>query len=71
LLYFAALPLIGAVRAALLANLEPVVAILAAITILGERPSAARFAGIGLVLAAITVLQFSDRRARAKGNSSQ
>jgi drug/metabolite transporter (DMT)-like permease len=71
LLYFAALPFIGAVRAALLANLEPVVAILAAITILGERPSAARFAGIGLVLAAITVLQFFDRRARAKGNSSQ
>jgi drug/metabolite transporter (DMT)-like permease len=70
-LYFAVLPLIGAVRAALLANLEPVVAILAAIAFLGERPGATRFAGIGLVLVAIVALQFSDRHIRRKGNAAR
>ena len=70
-LYFAVLPLIGAVRAAMLSNLEPVVAILAAVAFLGERPGITQFAGIGLVLAAIGALQLSDRRARRKGNATR
>lgn len=70
-LYFAVLPLIGAVRAALLSNLEPVVAILGAIAFLGERPGVTQFAGIGLVLAAIVALQLSDNHAHRKGNATR
>ena len=70
-LYFLALRLIGPVRASLWSNLEPVVAILAAIAILGERPSPARFAGIALVLAAIGLLYIFDRRAAASRNSAK
>ncbi|MDH3230394.1 MAG: DMT family transporter [Alphaproteobacteria bacterium] len=61
-LFFVALPLLGPVRTALLSNLEPVVATLGAIAILGERPGAMRFAGIALVLGAIFLIQRSDRR---------
>jgi drug/metabolite transporter (DMT)-like permease len=61
-LYFIALPLLGPVRAALLSNLEPVVATLGAVAILHERPGAMQFAGIALVLGAIILIQRSDRR---------
>ncbi len=67
LLYFLALPLIGPLRASLLSNLEPVVAILAAIVILGERPGPAQFAGIAMVLGAIGLLYAADRRHPAAG----
>ncbi len=65
-LYLVALPLIGPVRAALLANLETVVAILGAVLVLGERPGPARYLGIALVLGAIVLLQVADRRRRRK-----
>ena len=55
------LPLLGPVRTALLSNLEPVVATLGAIAILGERPGASQFAGIALVLGAIVLIQRADR----------
>ena len=60
-LYFVALPLLGPVRAALLSNLEPVVATGGAILLLGERPGPAQFAGIALVLGAIALIQFAER----------
>lgn len=61
-LFFVALPLLGPVRTALLSNLEPVVATLGAVAILGERPGATQFAGIMLVLGAIILIQRTDRR---------
>jgi len=60
-LYFIALPLLGPVRAALLSNIEPVVATLGSIAILGERPGAGQFTGIALVFGAIVLIQRSDR----------
>jgi drug/metabolite transporter (DMT)-like permease len=60
-LFFVALPLLGPVRTALLSNLEPVVATLGAVAILGERPGASQFAGIALVLGAIILIQRTDR----------
>jgi len=60
-LFFIALPLLGAVRTALLSNLEPVVATLGAIAILGERPGTGQFAGITLVIGAILLIQRADR----------
>ena len=60
-LYFVALPMLGPLRAALLSNLEPVVATAGAILILDERPGVTQFAGIALVLGAIALIQFSDR----------
>ena len=60
-LFFVALPLLGPVRTALLSNLEPVVATLGAVAILGERPGVAQFAGIALVLGAIVLIQRADR----------
>lgn len=61
-LFFIALPLLGPVRAALLSNLEPVVATLSAIAVLDERPGAAQFAGIALVFGAIVLIQRADLR---------
>lgn len=61
-LFFIALPLLGPVRTALLSNLEPVVATLGAVMLLGERPGAAQVAGIALVLGAIVLIQRADRR---------
>ena len=65
LLYFLALPLIGPLRVSLLSNLEPVIAILAAIVILGERPAPGQFAGMAMVLGAIGLLYAADYRYRA------
>ncbi len=60
-LFFAALPLLGPIRTALLSNLEPVVATLGAVAVLGERPGAAQFAGIAMVLGAILLIQRGER----------
>lgn len=57
LLYFAGLRLIAPGRAVVLATFEPVVAIVTADLLLGERLDAPRLAGAALVIAAITVLQ--------------
>lgn len=61
-LYFLALPLIGPVRTSVLSNLEPVVAIAGAVAFLGERPSGGQLVGVVLVLSAIVLQQFADRR---------
>lgn len=70
-LYFVALPMIGPIQASALSNLEPVIAVLGALLILGEPADAGRIAGIVMVVGAIAVLQWSDRRraarVRAKG----
>src|SRR5581483_5405294 len=51
--FFAALKRIGAVRTALLSQLEPVVSVLAAILILQEHVTAVQAVGIALVMAAL------------------
>lgn len=51
--YYLALPLVGAVRAALTANLEPVIAIAVAVAILHERPNGLQVLGIALILGSI------------------
>lgn len=56
-LYFAALPMIGPVRAALLSNLEPVVAIIGALALLGERPTPTQSVGIAMVILALGLLR--------------
>ena len=60
-LFLAALPLIGAGRAALLSTLEPVVTIALAAVLFGERLSPVQVAGGVLVLAAVVALQWSRR----------
>lgn len=64
--FFVALPLIGPIQASALSNLEPVIAILGAILILGERPAPGQIAGIAMVIGAIALLQRADRRRAAR-----
>ena len=54
--FFAALVRIGPMKAALLAQLEPVVSILSAVLILGEQLSIVQSVGIAVVLAALMTL---------------
>jgi len=57
LTFFGAIPLLGAVRAAMITNLEPVLGILFAMIILGERMSPAQGTGIALVIASIFAME--------------
>ncbi|HVR66454.1 MAG TPA: DMT family transporter [Verrucomicrobiae bacterium] len=57
LTFFGAIPLLGAVRAAMITNLEPVLGILFAVLILGERISPLQGVGIVMVVAAIFVME--------------
>lgn len=63
--FFSALPLLGAVRAAMISNLEPVLGILFAMLVLGERVSPIQGGGIALVIASIFAMEFARRDARA------
>jgi drug/metabolite transporter (DMT)-like permease len=63
--WFAAMPLIPPVRVAALFNLEPVVSIIAAATLLGERLSGLQLVGVALVLAALLALALAGRRREA------
>jgi drug/metabolite transporter (DMT)-like permease len=58
---FAALGKAGAVRTALAFNLEPVVAVAAAMVLLGERPGLVRLLGVAMVLAALTLAALRRR----------
>jgi drug/metabolite transporter (DMT)-like permease len=59
---FSAIPLLGAVKASLLANIEPLVTVLLAAALLGERLKPVQLAGGALVIGAILVTQLADRR---------
>jgi drug/metabolite transporter (DMT)-like permease len=54
--FFAALPLLGPADTAVLSTLEPVVSVLVAAAVLGERLSAVQVMGGALVIAAVVVL---------------
>lgn len=56
-LFLAGLPRIGAARAALISTWEPVVTVILAVVLLGDRLSAVQVAGGVLVLLAVVVLQ--------------
>jgi drug/metabolite transporter (DMT)-like permease len=55
--FMAALPRIGGARAALLSTLEPVITVLLAVVLLGDRLSGVQVIGGGLVLSAVVVVQ--------------
>jgi len=59
LTFFGAIPLLGAVRAAMITNLEPVLGILFAMLILGERVSPIQGVGIVMVIAAIFAMEMA------------
>lgn len=56
-LFLASLPRIGAARASLLSTVEPVVTVVLAATLLGDRLSPVQLLGGGLVLAAVVLVQ--------------
>lgn len=64
LTFFGAIPLLGAVRAAMITNLEPVLGIVFAMLILGERLSPAQGAGIALVIASIFAMEMKRQAVR-------
>jgi drug/metabolite transporter (DMT)-like permease len=55
--FMAALPRIGAARAALLSTLEPVITVILAVIVLGDRLSLVQVLGGALVIAAVIVVQ--------------
>jgi drug/metabolite transporter (DMT)-like permease len=57
-----AIRLAGALRAALVFNLEPVIAIVSAIAVLGEALDAAQILGVVLVFSALTLATLAERR---------
>lgn len=57
LAFFCAVPMIGTVRATMISNVEPLIGILFAVVILGERLSMAQGAGIALVLVSIAAME--------------
>ena len=61
--FFAGLRLVGPSEAAILSTFEPVVTVVLAYMVLGERLSPAQLAGGALVLAAVVLLQLRPRRA--------
>jgi len=52
----------GALRTALIFNLEPVIAILSAMLLLGEALSPLQSAGVALVFAALTLATLAEKR---------
>ena len=65
LTFFGAIPLLGAVRAAMITNLEPVLGILFAMLVLGERLSPIQGAGAALVIVSIFAMEIgAPRRGR-------
>ncbi|MBT5413910.1 MAG: DMT family transporter, partial [Rhodospirillaceae bacterium] len=64
---FAAIPMIGALRAAVIDNSSPVWAILFAVLLLGETLSPIQGLGAALVVVAIIAMQFTGRARKAIG----
>ena len=61
-LYFLGLARIGAVRAAIIGNLEPVLAIAAAVIVLAERPTVVQLLGASMIIGAIFALHIHESR---------
>lgn len=63
--FFAAIPFLGAVRAAMISNLEPVLGILFAMAMLGETVSSLQGLGIVMVIGSIFAMEAGRRSARS------
>ena len=63
-LYFIALPRIGALKASMVSNVQPVISIVAAFVLYGELLTPLQFTGGALVLGAVWWMQRVDARAR-------
>ncbi|SEP16413.1 Threonine/homoserine efflux transporter RhtA [Rhodospirillales bacterium URHD0017] len=63
--FFAAFRFIGPVRATMLSNVEPLLGILFAVVVLGERLIALQWTGVALAVAALTLFEASPSRRRA------
>jgi drug/metabolite transporter (DMT)-like permease len=63
--FFAAIPLLGAVRAAMISNLEPVLGILFAMAVLGEAVSPLQGVGMAMVIASIFAMEAGRQPARS------
>lgn len=61
-LFFAAVPLIGLVRATLIAVVEPVFAILLAVALFGERLAAVQWFGVAVVVAGLLLLEIPAKQ---------
>ena len=60
--FFAAFRFIGPVRATMLSNVEPLLGVLFAVTVLGERLSSLQWTGVALAVAALTLFEASPSR---------
>ena len=65
-LYFVAVARIGALKTAMLANLQPVTSIVAARALFGELLGAVQLVGGAMVLAGVMLMQWHDGRARRR-----
>lgn len=63
---FASIGILGAADASLVSTLEPVLTVLLSALIIGERLGLSQLAGGGLIVAAVLVLGFSERRTALK-----
>ena len=68
-LYFVAVARIGALKTAMLANLQPVTSIFSARVLFGELLGAAQLVGGAMVLAGVMLLQWHDGRTRRRPSS--
>jgi drug/metabolite transporter (DMT)-like permease len=63
--FFAAFRFIGAVRATMLSNVEPLLGVLFAVVVLGERLSTLQWSGVALAVAALILFEASPSRRSA------
>jgi drug/metabolite transporter (DMT)-like permease len=69
LAFFCAVPILGAVRATMISNLEPILGIMFAVLILQEHVSLVQWTGIAIVLAAILFMEWMRAgQARSPGS---
>jgi drug/metabolite transporter (DMT)-like permease len=67
LTFLAAFRFIGAVRATMMSNVEPLFGILFAVVLLGERLHPSQWAGVVLVVAALVLFEMPPRREPPSG----
>ena len=65
-MYFVAVARVGALKTAMLANIQPVVSIVAARGLFGELLGAAQLVGGAMVLAGVMLMQWHDGRSRRR-----
>ncbi len=65
-LFYLSIGFIGSVRAAMLANLQPIMSVALAVVLVAERPGPVVLAGGGMILCGILLLHYGDRRTRTR-----